>query len=151
MPATVNIDCYADTRVDDCVFDPFACTVVSVWFWHRILSLYRNAAAVKVFSSRLSRKRRASFHGFDLKDRSSTRSSLFRSILDEDSASEFLAGPSHRSDYEFLNAARRSPSLDDLVNRKMIDWFVDEANLVDEEGDDESSSYSFDLAARAQK
>lgn len=93
---------------------------------------------------RLTRKRRASFHGFGWLDNRS-KSSLFRhSSLNDDS----LNASSHQSDYEFLDTVRRSTSLDSLVNRNMVDWFIKEADTIDE---NDSSTFSFDLAVRAEK
>lgn len=94
----------------------------------------------------LTRKRRASFHGFGWQDR------LFlRGVAGDDSIiTELDRRSSHNSDYELLDAVRLSPSLDSLVNNHMVDWFIQEANAVDEDAP-ESSSFSFDLAARAAK
>lgn len=65
------------------------------------------------------------------------------------SLSRDLDDQSHQSDYAFVNAVHRSPSLDSIVNRNMIDFFVKGANSVD--GDADSLSFSFNLATRAEK
>lgn len=61
---------------------------------------------------------------------------------------EVLNDQSHQSDHEFVNTVQRKHSLDYIVNRNMVDWFVKEANTIDE---DSSSLFSFGLAIRAEK
>lgn len=91
-------------------------------------------------------KRRASFHGFESFNRFSQCS--INSSLKDDSLCEDLNESSHQSDYVFVNTVHRQHSLDDIVSRNMVDWFVREANAID---DDNSSSFSYDLAVRAER
>lgn len=93
-----------------------------------------------------TKKRRESFHRFGLYDQLSQHS--LHSTTENDSLSEYLNESPHQSDYEFMDTVHRSPLLNSLVEKYLTDWFVDEANLVDE---DDSSVFSLDLTLRAEK
>lgn len=94
---------------------------------------------------------RASFHGSGLHDQfsqHSLNSTIENNSLSDDSLSDYLNESSHQSDYEFVDTVHQSPTLNSLVEKNFTDWFVNEANLVDE---DDSSVFSFDLTLRAEK
>ncbi|VVC35641.1 Hypothetical protein CINCED_3A016685 [Cinara cedri] len=123
----------------------------SASLWYALWTMYRTPVDSRnLYDNRLSRNRRASFHGFGLHDSHSRDSvhSALTVISNSLSHDDYLNEPPNRSDYEFVDAVlQESASLDSLVNKNMVDWFVKEANSID---DDDSSSFSFDLAVRAE-
>jgi hypothetical protein len=61
---------------------------------------------------------------------------------------EYLNNSSHQSDHIFAKTVYRHRSLDYIVKRNIIDWFVKEANTIEKHN---SSLFSFDLAVRAER
>lgn len=106
----------------------------AIWDLHSIYLLNNNHTSL--------RKRRASFHGFESFDNLSQCSTNLN--LNDDSLCEDLNNSSHQSDHVFVNTVHRHHSLDYIVEKNMVDWFVKEANTIDEHS-------SFDLAVRAER
>lgn len=99
-------------------------------------------------SHKQPKKRQTSFHGFGWHNEMSMDS--LNSTLNDDSSTGYLQEPSHESDHIFLDTVRQSRSLDSLITTKIVEWFEKETDSIVND-DDDSSSFSFNLAARAEK